>query len=127
MNLAAAQVFGVVMTTTFFGALGGAAFAGDAAPPPKEISPEQARCQAMGEGFYALKGLGQCLRISGYVSAGVTFTQPGVISAPRSGPFAAKPTTFTDRQAAVSVESTFDTEAGPGKLFLEVGGRNLSR
>jgi len=121
MNLAAAQVFGVVFTMTFFGALGGAALAGDAtAPNPKEISPEQARCQAMGEGFFAL-------RISGYVSAGVTFTQPGLISAPRSGPFAAKATTFTDKQAAVSVESTFDTEAGPARLFLEVGGRSLSR
>jgi len=128
MNLAAAQVFGVVFTMTFFGALGGAALAGDAtAPNPKEISPEQARCQAMGEGFFALKGSSQCLRISGYVSAGVTFTQPGLISAPRSGPFAAKATTFTDKQAAVSVESTFDTEAGPARLFLEVGGRSLSR
>jgi len=126
MDLIASQVLPFVFAATLIGLACASAFAGDAvAPNPKEITPEQARCQAMGEGFFAVKGSTNCLRISGYVSAGAGFLQPsGSVKA--GNPFASRATTFSDQEVEVRVESQFDTELGPGRVVVEVGGRNLN-
>ena len=61
------------------------------------------------------------MKISGYVSAGVGFVEPGRVAAPTTGPFAAHRAGFTDEHAGVSVETRFDTELGPGRLYVHVG------
>ena len=94
-------------------------------PGPKAISPEQARCQAMGEGFFAVKGSTNCVRISGYVSAGVGFATPVV--RPVNSPFAAHAGVVNEQQAGVAVEQTFNSELGPGRIYVQVGGQNWGR
>jgi len=47
-----------------------AAFAGDVFAPSAPPTPDQARCNAIGEGFYAVKGSNACIKISGYIAAG---------------------------------------------------------
>src|ERR1700678_2833285 len=53
-----------------------ASIAGDAVAPNAPPTPGQARCNAMGEGFYAIAGSNACIKISGYVAAGADFAAP---------------------------------------------------
>jgi hypothetical protein len=100
----------------------GAAFAGDSyESAPALTAPDQAHCRALGEGFFAVKGSNACMKISGYVSAGVGFVEPGRVAAPTTGPFAAHGAGFTDNHVGVSVDTRFDTELGPGRLYVQVG------
>ncbi len=94
-----------------------AARAGDAAP-----SPEQARCQAMGPDYFAVKGSTTCMRVSGYISAGVGFLEP---TRADKGPFAPHAATVSGTEAGVGVEARFDTELGPARLYVEVRDRNV--
>jgi hypothetical protein len=96
-----------------------AAFAGDMftpdAPPP---TADQARCNAIGEGFYAVKGSNACIKISGYVAAGVDFVAP---TAKSSSAFAPRPNGGLNSQTAVSAEVRLDTPLGPGRLYVQIG------
>jgi hypothetical protein len=109
------------------GCVDSVAQAADIGPPePQQRTADQARCKALGEGFFAVKGSTGCIRISGYVSAGMGFVEPGRLAAPRTGPFAPHPHSFTTTQGAVAVESQFNTEMGPGRVYVQVGGLNLT-
>jgi opacity protein-like surface antigen len=98
-------------------ALASPAFAGDLFQP-QVPSGEQARCSALGEGFYAVKGSNGCIKISGYIAAGADFAAPG---AKASGAFAPKPNGGLTSQTAVSAEVRLDTPLGPGRLYVQVG------
>jgi hypothetical protein len=50
-----------------------AASASDALPIDPTVRPlSDARCSALGEGFFAMAGSNACVRISGHISAGMT-------------------------------------------------------
>ena len=101
--------------------------AADIGPPqPQPETVDQARCKALGEGYFAVKGSTSCIRISGYVSAGMGFVEPGRIAAPTTGPFAHHASTYSTTEGVVAVESRFNTELGPGRLYVQVGGQNFS-
>jgi hypothetical protein len=93
------------------------AIAGGLAPnaPP---TAGQARCNAIGEGFYAIVGSNACVKISGYIAAGADFVAP---SAKTSGVFAPRPTGGLTSQTAVSAEVRVDTPLGPGRLYVQLG------
>jgi hypothetical protein len=107
----------------------GIARAAEIGPPaePRPETPEQARCKALGEGFFAVRGSTSCIRISGYVSAGTGFVEPGRIAAPTTGPFASRGFAYSTEDTGVAVESRFDTELGPGRIYVEVGGAKVNR
>ena len=81
----------------------------------------------MGEGFYALPGSDACVKISGYIGAGVEFAAPGRVTAPSSGPFAPRAGGVITKDTAVSVDARFNTEMGPGRLYVQVGRQNIDR
>ena len=95
-----------------------AAIAGDAVAPNAPPTPGQARCNAMGEGFYAIAGSNACIRIGGYVAAGADFAAP---SAKAAGVFAPRPNGGLTSQTAVSAEVRLDTPLGPGRLYVQIG------
>jgi hypothetical protein len=95
-----------------------AAIAGDAVAPNASPTPGQARCNAIGEGFYAIAGSNACIKISGYVAAGADFVEPG---AKVSGVFAPRPNGGLTSQTAVSAEVHLDTPLGPGRLYVQIG------
>ena len=97
-----------------------AAWAGDESKP-KPASIDQARCNAMGEGFYAVAGSTTCVKISGYIGTGVVFASPGRVTPPSAGPSARHDTAIFEKGAGVSLEARFDTELGPGRLYVQVG------
>lgn len=98
------------------------AFAGDSfEPKPGPPALDQTHCSALGEGFFAVSGSDACIRISGYVAAGAGFVEPGRVAAPATGPFAERASAFTDNHVGVSVETQFNTELGPGRLYVQVG------
>ena len=94
-----------------------AAIAGDAvanAPP----TPGQARCNAMGDGFYAIAGSNACIKISGYVAAGADFAAP----TPKAvGVFTPRPNGGLTSETAVSADVRLDTPLGPGRLYVQIG------
>ncbi len=101
-----------------------AAFAQDSYLPKVEaIAPDQAQCNALGEGFFAVKGSNACVRISGYVAAGAGFVSP--VRGEAAGPFAAGVRSFSGSEGAVGVDSRFDTPLGPGRLYVEFGGQRF--
>ncbi|MFZ2104585.1 MAG: porin [Roseiarcus sp.] len=95
-----------------------AAFAGDVFAPRAPPTPDQARCNAIGEGFYAVKGSNACIKISGYIAAGVDFIAPG---AKGSGASAPRATGGLNSETAVSAEVRLDTPLGPGRLYVQIG------
>jgi hypothetical protein len=106
----------------------GSAFAGDAsAPKSPPASPDDARCRALGGGFFAVSGSYACIRISGYVAAGTDFGG-GLRSVSRDpAPFAAGAATTLGTQAGFSADARFDTPMGPGRLYIQVGHDNFSQ
>jgi hypothetical protein len=95
-----------------------AAFAGDMLAPSAPPTPDQARCNAIGEGFFTVKGSSACIRISGYVAAGADFVASG---AKGSGAFAPRSTGGLNSQTAISAEMLLDTPLGPGRLYVQIG------
>ena len=91
------------------------ALAGDAKAPP---AADQARCDAMGEGFFAVKGSNACIKISGYITAGADFATPGAKGSAASAP---KLNGGLNSQTAVSAEMRMDTPLGPGRLYVQIG------
>ena len=120
----AAQHILLLSAVVAFAALAGPAHAGDdSTPAPKDISSEQARCQALGEGYFAVKGSTSCIRISGYISAGVDF---GGAAKRTDGPPSSHVVGFSENSAGVSIETHFDTELGPSRIYVEINGTNVN-
>ena len=103
----------------------GAAFAGDSFMPKQpEMKPNDARCSAQGDGFFAVSGSDACIRISGYVAAGADFGG-GLRSVSHDpAPFAAGAATMLGTRTGVSADARFDTPMGPGRLYIQVGRDN---
>ena len=105
----------------------GSAFAGDSpAPKPPAASPNDARCSALGEGFFAVSGSDACIRISGYVAAGADFSGGLRVVSHDPAPFAAVAATTLGTRAGVSADARFDSAMGPGRLYIQVGHDNYS-
>ncbi len=104
----------------------GAASAGDSSMPNQPAAtPNDARCGAMGEGFFAVSGSDACIRISGYVAAGAEF---GGVLRPawrNSGPFDAASTSALRTRVGASADARLDTPMGPGRLYIQVGRDNF--
>ncbi len=103
----------------------GNAFAGDLSVPKSPAAwPNDARCSALGQGFFAVSGSDACIRISGYVAAGADFGGDlrGVAHDP--GPLAGGPTTALGTRMGVSADARFDTPMGPGRRYIQVGRDN---
>jgi hypothetical protein len=86
--------------------------AGDSVAP---IAPSDARCHSHGDGFFGVPGSEACIRISGYVDAGVDF------SASRSGRGAPPANPALKTGAAAALDTRFDTPMGPGRVYIEIG------
>ena len=113
MNVSAQRaVFGA--TFSFVACLASADVrAGDSAA---SIAPSDARCRSQGEGFLGVAGSDACIRISGYIDAGPSF------STSRSGRDAlllANPGMKTG--AATALDTRFDSPAGPARVYIEIG------
>jgi hypothetical protein len=80
-------------------------------------APADNHCAALGEGFFAVTGSNACMRISGRISAGVGFEGPGLAGAFGSHLGAAN---GFNAETAVSGDVRFDTEAGPGRVYVRV-------
>jgi hypothetical protein len=123
----ASLVFRVGSLIAALGLVASAARAAEIGPPQSQReTPDQARCKALGEGYFAVKGSTACIRISGYVSAGMGFVAPGRIAAPTTGPFAPHNSAYSTTEGAAAVETQFDTAFGPGRLYVQVGGLNVN-
>jgi hypothetical protein len=97
-----------------------AALAGDSFEPAPAMI-DQGHCKSLGDGFYAVKGTNACIKISGYIAAGVEFASPARVGLPAAGPFAAHAVSATDTSVGMSVDTRFDTELGPSRLYVQVG------
>lgn len=95
--------------------------AGDSyAPRAEPLTVDQAHCQALGPGYFAVKGASACLRISGYVAAGAGFVEPGRVAEPASGPFAAHAHGFSGAATGVAADAEFETGLGPARIYVGV-------
>jgi hypothetical protein len=82
-----------------------------------------ARCAALGDGFFAVAGSQACIQISGHISAGVGFASRGALGQPAS--YAPTTGSFTD--AGVTADGRFDTPIGPGRIYVHLNAANGSR
>jgi len=104
----------------------GAAFAGDSFMPKQpEMKPNDARCSAQGDGFFAVSGSDACIKITGYVGAGAEFVGGLRYPSHNSGPFDAAPASALRTRAGVGADARFDTPMGPGRLYIQVGRGNF--
>jgi len=94
----------------------GEAFAGDMFAPDSPYF-DQARCDALGEGFHVLAGSNACIKISGYIAAGAAFAAPAAKS---SDPFSPKASVGFSAETAAG-EVRLDTPLGPGRLYVQIG------
>jgi len=92
------------------------AWAGD---PSGAASPADARCRSQhGDGFIAVAGADACVRISGYIDAGADFSS----GRGRDAPLQARPTSpVLKAGAAAALDTRFDSAAGPGQVYIEIG------
>jgi hypothetical protein len=126
MTSTVSRIFLVCAAATL-GALAGPARAGDDAPPaPKETNVDQAHCQAMGEGYFAVKGSTSCIKISGYISVGGGAVDFGGRGKKTEGSAPSHVVGFTENSTGVSIETRFDSELGPGRIYVEINGTNLN-
>jgi hypothetical protein len=107
------------------GAFAGAALAGEGFVP-KQSAPDQTRCKALGDGFFAVRGSDACVKISGYVASGVDFVGP-FHGGRNFGPFGARASSGAESSAGVSAEAHFDTPMGQGRLYIEMGRDSFHR
>ncbi len=89
--------------------------AGDSAAP---LSPAEARCRSHGDGSFAVAGSDACIRISGYVAAGADFS---AARGGRGAPLLAPANPGLKTNAATALDTRFDTPAGPGRVYIEIG------
>lgn len=104
--------------------LAGTASAGDSSPPNSPAAPDNARCSALGEGFFAVSGSDACVRISGYVAAGAEFGGGARVVAHEPEPFEGGSTTAFRTRTGVAADTRFDTPMGPGRLYIGLGSDN---
>jgi hypothetical protein len=74
-------------------------------------------CAVFGAGFFAVAGSDACMRISGRISAGVGFAHP--VS---GGAFGSHAASGFNTETAVTGDIRFNTEAGPGRIYVHVRG-----
>jgi hypothetical protein len=112
------------------GALAALAMVG--AAPAQEASPNRqapgdlaanARCAALGEGFFAVSGSSACMQISGHISAGIGFASGGALGRPID--YSSTTGSFTE--VGVSADTRFDTPIGPGRIYVHLNDANGSR
>ena len=126
MTSVAAHVL-LISAVAAFGAFAGPAHAGDDSPPaPKDISPEQARCEALGEGYFAVKGSTSCMRISSYISAGAGAIDFGGAANRTDAPAPSHVVGFSENSAGVRIDPHFDAELGPSRIYVEINGTNVN-
>ena len=114
--------FGLGATLAWLAAMT-AAQAGDSyAPKAQPLTADQARCQTLGPGYFAVKGSGACLRISGYVAAGAGagFVEPGRVAAPSTGPFAEPARSFSAAETGGAAEAELDSDMGPARIYVGI-------
>lgn len=100
----------------------GGALAGDSSMTKQPAAtPDDARCSAMGQGFFAVSGSDACIRISGYVAAGAEFGGAWRPAWRNSAPFDAASTPALGTRVGVSADARFDTPMGPGRLYIQMG------
>ncbi len=104
----------------------GSALAGDSLTSNQPAAtPNQGRCGALGEGFFAVSGSDACIRISGYVAAGAEFGAGLHAVSHNPAPFEAAPTSALRTRTGVSADARFGTPMGPGRLYIQVGHDNF--
>jgi len=97
------------------------ASAGDLLPSgraPK--SPSNARCAALGEGFFPVAGSDACIKISGHVSAGVGFGSGGGSSGAPPLNFSGSQGNGFDSEVGAAGDLRFQTPAGPARVYVDV-------
>jgi Porin subfamily len=106
-------------------AMVGAAWAQDATArrQPSDGLAANARCAALGEGFFAVSGSTACIQISGHISAGIGFASSGAIGRSLEN----SPTTGSFTEVGVSADTRFDTPMGPGRIYVHVNDASGSR
>ena len=97
-----------------------AARAGDVPPFHPAKAPADNHCAALGEGFFAVAGSDACMKISGRISAGVGFARP--VSGGAFGSHVAGGASGFNTETAVTGDIRFNTEAGPGRIYIHVRG-----
>jgi hypothetical protein len=97
--------------------------AGEMLPAGQGKARANARCAALGEGFFPVAGSDACIKISGRISAGVGFGSGGGggLSNSSSLDFNASRNNGSGAEAAATGDLRFDTSAGPGRVYLGVG------
>ncbi|HYC25798.1 MAG TPA: hypothetical protein VEC58_07160 [Roseiarcus sp.] len=84
---------------------------------------DNARCAALGEGFFAVSGSTACVRISGHISAGVGFASGGALGRPAGS----APPAGTFTEMGLTADSRFDTPIGPGRIYVHLRDASGSR
>jgi hypothetical protein len=79
-----------------------------------------ARCKALGEGFFPVAGSDACIRISGHVSAGVGFGSGGGSPGAPSLNFSGSQGNGFDSEMGVASDLRFQTPAGPGRVYVDI-------
>jgi hypothetical protein len=100
----------------------GSALAGDALPSgaakPTTEAVNNAKCAAMGEGFFAVAGSDACVRISGHIRVGAGFGGGGNRS---GGPPIGDASAYSSgSELTTSGDLRFDTPAGEGRVYVRV-------
>ncbi len=122
MTSLACRTAGLSLCATVACVVAGSAVAGDPLTSQQSVAdPNDARCNAMGEGFIAVAGSNACVKISGYVAAGGDFGGVLRTASHNSGPFDAAPASALGTQAGVSADAHFDTPIGPGRVYVQMG------
>jgi Porin subfamily len=96
-------------------------FAGELVPPGDTApAPANRHCAGYGRGFFAVRGSDNCIKITGYISAGATFvTGPGYPAV--GGSFnLPPPSSGIDSGAGVSGDMRFETPLGPGQVSIAI-------
>jgi Porin subfamily len=83
-------------------------------------SPANARCRALGQGFFPVAGSDACVKISGHVSAGVGFGSGAGSRGAPSLNFAGSQANGFDSQIGGAADLRFQTPAGPGRVYVDV-------
>lgn len=101
----------------------GAADAGESLAPVAQPTRSlgDARCNALGEGFFAVSGSDACIRISGYVAAGADFGSGSPSAWRGAPPFGSTTTTVTRTRVGASLDARFDTPMGPARIYVDGG------
>jgi hypothetical protein len=83
-------------------------------------SPTNARCKALGEGFFPVAGSDACIRISGHVSAGVGFGPGGGSPGAPGLNFSGSQGGGFNSEISATGDLRFQTPAGPGRVYVDV-------